>query len=1112
MNPPNRLPRLLKLWPAVALLATLAAPSVSAQPAPFYINDGLVQAPPQVPPQIDAVNFVNNATFNIQGLLSTMPYATANTVNYTNRGVMASSSGFAFMTYPDFGGPVPAETFYNDGTINSGADTLWLWSFSSLAELPQTQIHARTVISPGSFNLGANTLLNVVGEQVDFQRSSLLMASDALGIDRVTTGGSYDEYWGVGTARMNPAFNFSAFFPGTPLHYVTNRYFATQTTNAGYQTAFTLTDPTIYLEQRFAPSNIYTFAAFVQERNPAVSNEVFMDFVNGAMSVRWFWQGRNPATGGPMTQEMFLFDNLFGITNRAVVTNGYVGAIPTLIPTNYYFLTFNPIFGPPALEGDPSGIFPPGFRTNDYTAYRIMFLPNTVIPDEVYGQTIERLPGRVQLTASTLLDVTRARIAADNFISLSTSNHFEGAGAALSAPFINLDLATTNGLLTLSNFLAPSLDRPMGAISMFSTVWNQTDAAGVTNHFFVLMVDSDFSPTSALEANQVRLRAPNVIISDHLNIRSNLLITATNVTITTNAPGSLTPYGSVELRDELITFPSAFPLLQNFTNHGLLSVSNVGVFAGLRAPPYSPTTYTEAYDSFANHGVILSGGAQIRAKEFVNSGVLDAGAGIIELFSGNAYLGGGQMSTLAGAVTLIATNALVISNTSLTLDRRLTLSAGTLLDDGSLGSAVANLTYRNAWTVGQGITLSRLPSVSSLLGTTLTNIAAEYEQVPNVWAGQDRGNSVLGYQNNAALGRLVLTGGTNCSFAFAGTGGNNALYVDRLELESFAGAKDSANNLSALDIAPGFRIYFAEATIDGVSQAEKINGVNDGRLVWVSSYAGFYSATNIVYPNGTTNAVNRALAMSCNLDSDGDGLVNCIDPTPIPVAGYCTLTLGSSAASFEFTGGTGGFSVTDTNFCGYSVHSSNDWIVVTSGLTGNGFSMVSYRVDTNTLSASRTGTIQVISDGGAATYTITQTAGGWVQDPIFGDVWFAGDSWFGSAAYGWMWYEPSGVWVWSSSLQGWLGIMNGSRTLWSPEFQWLTPSTDDPYLAETTTLGPIFIGQFQGTTVPDGWVGSEQFGHVWAAGDGIWFYSSVYGWLGVTAEGDIWSVDQNRWL
>ncbi len=44
-----------------------------------------------------------------------------------------------------------------------------------------------------------------------------------------------------------------------------------------------------------------------------------------------------------------------------------------------------------------------------------------------------------------------------------------------------------------------------------------------------------------------------------------------------------------------------------------------------------------------------------------------------------------------------------------------------------------------------------------------------------------------------------------------------------------------------------------------------------------------------------------------------------------------------------------------------------------------------------------------------------------------------------------------------------------------------------------------------------GW-SSERFGFVWAYGAGVWFYSTGYGWLGVTPEGGLWCVEQNRFL
>ena len=79
--------------------------------------------------------------------------------------------------------------------------------------------------------------------------------------------------------------------------------------------------------------------------------------------------------------------------------------------------------------------------------------------------------------------------------------------------------------------------------------------------------------------------------------------------------------------------------------------------------------------------------------------------------------------------------------------------------------------------------------------------------------------------------------------------------------------------------------------LGGRSIAEQLDGKNGGRLVWVSSYAGAYSSTNLLYPDGHIYTFNRALVMSQNIDSDGDGIVNYYDSTPIPPPGAVKLTI-----------------------------------------------------------------------------------------------------------------------------------------------------------------------------------------------------------------------------
>src|SRR5262249_15121311 len=68
------------------------------------------------------------------------------------------------------------------------------------------------------------------------------------------------------------------------------------------------------------------------------------------------------------------------------------------------------------------------------------------------------------------------------------------------------------------------------------------------------------------------------------------------------------------------------------------------------------------------------------------------------------------------------------------------------------------------------------------------------------------------------------------------------------------------------------------------SIAEKLALVNDGRFIWVSNYnTGFFSSTNLVYADGSTNRLNTALVTSCDIDSNGNGIPNCQDPSPVPI-------------------------------------------------------------------------------------------------------------------------------------------------------------------------------------------------------------------------------------
>ncbi|MCX6929575.1 MAG: hypothetical protein NT154_41125 [Verrucomicrobia bacterium] len=196
----------------------------------------------------------------------------------------------------------------------------------------------------------------------------------------------------------------------------------------------------------------------------------------------------------------------------------------------------------------------------------------------------------------------------------------------------------------------------------------------------------------------------------------------------------------------------------------------------------------------------------------------------------------------------------------------------------------------NFWQVGQqGFSLPFEPPIASLLGTTITDTAPDWDAVVCQWAGKDLGPVPAGYSNNAALGRLILDGGPNSSFVFTGPNTANALYVDYLEVRNGLTHFDSINDLDRLQFAPGMKIYYAQLMINGVSWAEKLNGMNNGGLNWVPGYAGAFSSTNLLYPDGTTNRLNAALVQSCDLDSNWDGIVNCHDLAPVFVPSQVAL-------------------------------------------------------------------------------------------------------------------------------------------------------------------------------------------------------------------------------
>ncbi len=212
----------------------------------------------------------------------------------------------------------------------------------------------------------------------------------------------------------------------------------------------------------------------------------------------------------------------------------------------------------------------------------------------------------------------------------------------------------------------------------------------------------------------------------------------------------------------------------------------------------------------------------IYATNFLNAGIISNGVGSFTLQSLSTVLTNG--SIMAGSDISITADSMITSNLVFQAARSLMLQVTNLLTD-------TGVTNGNIWSVGStngnggnGFVLTVKPLVGDLLGTTITNyVPGPSKQVINLWAGQDRGISLDGYTNNAAVGRLILDAlGANSTFLFKGAGASNALYVDYLELRDQATNRNISGDVTALAFNTNLIIYYAQAVINGVSAAEKV--------------------------------------------------------------------------------------------------------------------------------------------------------------------------------------------------------------------------------------------------------------------------------------------------
>src|SRR5579864_1288811 len=150
--------------------------SSSLLPLSVFATDALWEnsATITVAPQIDATNFVNTGTININ---TTLPFETAHTLNFTNSGTMINSPGWFFNdSSPNIADREFADNFVNlngglvESLDSSGLTILFAGGISvgtAGASTSYLLIDASNVVNRGTLSVGGGGLLKIIGTNVN---------------------------------------------------------------------------------------------------------------------------------------------------------------------------------------------------------------------------------------------------------------------------------------------------------------------------------------------------------------------------------------------------------------------------------------------------------------------------------------------------------------------------------------------------------------------------------------------------------------------------------------------------------------------------------------------------------------------------------------------------------------------------------------------------------------------------------------------------------------------------------------------------------------------------------------------------------------------------------
>jgi hypothetical protein len=872
-----------------------------AQPIPIYQNFGLVTESPQ----IDALAFANYGTFSVSGF--SIPYDFTDVQYYTNRGTMTALPGFRFDTSFSVGVSQPAVDFVNEaGASIQALDRVAVISqFSDQVVSPSyLLVSAQNIANHGIMQTGAAGLLQLTGTNIDVSRGGL-------GIGRIEESstfsaniqngtyfpdpGIYDVYWGGYTnafMRVGSLLSISktATNVTSPPHAVTNssvfafplsETLALKNPISSVLTNVGGSDPTTK-----APTNIMRQAAFI-----AFSDTNFVGTIKWAPSpdpafslqtaiIEIKLPDTNVITGNLEYSTLYLMDTMASSTNYLMLTNQ--AALPeTYLPATYQ-LTRQPPFEWFTAAGGKGSLTNTFFYnsgdtnflpvvTNLYAAYSARIDDLSSEPPAVPLLDPTQYPGRVEITGENV-DLTRTRIRGTGLVSIKAANLISATNMMLDAENVLFNMAVPSGdTLNVQGTIPEKVVRLNGSLRAWSAIWTNylgipvtiatTDASGnatnvATNQlveidYHALIVDATgLLATKPVITHDLVLHGDAIVLNDPLSVVRNYFFDTTNLTL--NAALNLNTND---------WYSTNAPSLKSLTIGKAGSIT-VGDVANLGEDIAS------GYDSFVNNGTITANGILIKAASFTSSGTLNS---LVDGITIEA-----QTAQFLGASTL-SSNDLAISAENIRFSASTNLAAGaiTITASGSLSDSGAGA--NNLFGTTGGFNLPVKPGTGDLLGTTIGTFGPRFQLVNHVWAGEDRGPNASGFQDNVAIGTLVLDGDTGFTLNFTGATGKNGMYVQYLQLNPALTNALAAGNLSSvLTVDPSLTIYFADSNVDPTQLQDQ----SGGRLVKVD-FVGAASYVQVPTRSGATQQMSAAVRESTTIDSDGDGIPNAYDPFPL---------------------------------------------------------------------------------------------------------------------------------------------------------------------------------------------------------------------------------------